>query len=52
MTKNTKIPSLIGQNSWFLFETLGLNTEWLKTPVQTWVENRDYLSNELLNLKF
>ena len=35
VTKNTQIPSLIGQNSWLLFETLGVNTEWLKTPVQT-----------------
>ena len=41
VTKNTKIPSLIGQNSWLLFETLGVNTEWLKTPVQTWEENED-----------
>ena len=53
MTKNKKIPSMIGQNSWLLFETLGVNTEWLKTPVQTWEENEDYLKamNFLKNIR-
>ena len=50
--KNTKIPSLVGQNSCLLFETLGVN-KWLKTPVQTWEENEDYLKamNFLKNIR-
>ena len=53
VTKNTKISSLIGQNSWLLFETLGVNTKWLKTPVQTWEKNEDYLKamNYLKNIR-
>ena len=53
VSKNTKIPSLIGQKPLLLFETLGVNTEWLKTPVQTWEQKKDYLKamNFLKNIR-
>ena len=47
VTKNSKNSIIDRTNSWLLFETLVVNSEWLKTPVQTWEEN--YL--KAINLK-
>ena len=43
ITRNTTLIDLVGPDSWFLFETLGSNGEWLYSDVGAWQENDEYL---------
>lgn len=36
LKKSTNLSSLIGPNSWYLFELLGVNTDWIGMPVEQW----------------
>ena len=38
----TVLTDLIGPESYFLFDALGVDFEWLTTPADTWVENKSY----------
>lgn len=42
VTNSTKISSLIGQNSWLLFTSLKLETNWMSDPVNKWEQNSDF----------
>lgn len=47
VTKNTKLSSLIGKNSWLLFKALGIGSEWLSTSVKTWEQNEEYIKAKI-----
>lgn len=42
LTQRTKLVHLIGQKSWFLFESLGVGTEWMRKPLHQWNLDEDY----------
>ena len=40
--RETLLHDLIGPESWFLFITLGVNYDWLSTPVKEWKLHHDF----------
>ena len=40
---DTRVSSLIGRNSWFLFEALKLDTSWMSQPIANWEKYEDYV---------
>ena len=34
--ENTTVVDLVGPDSWFIFETLSMDYDWLSEPVTTW----------------
>jgi hypothetical protein len=39
---STTVPSLIGRNSWLLFNRLQSNTNWFQLPPEQWASDSDY----------
>ena len=46
LTPRTKLVHLIGQKSWFLFESLGVGTQWMRKPLHQWTLDEDYKKAE------
>lgn len=42
LTANTKLPMLIGPNSWLLFQTFNSEALWLNKPPSVWKYDPDY----------
>lgn len=42
LNQRTKLVDFVGPESWFLFETLGVETYWLGTPVHEWQSDVQY----------
>jgi hypothetical protein len=42
LTPSTNIQLLVGPNSWFIFQQLGCDGEWLKNCPTTWKDNEEY----------
>jgi hypothetical protein len=42
VTDTTKLPSLIGKQSWLLFQLLGINTDWLSLSPSQWISDGMY----------
>ncbi len=40
--QDVSLPSLIGPNSWLMFELLGIQHEWLMLPSDDWDQNYEY----------
>jgi len=47
LNHRTKLVHLIGPKSWFLFESLGVGTEWLSKSVQQWNIDEDFKEAEM-----
>ena len=47
LNPRTRLVHLIGPKSWFLFESLGVGTEWLRKSVQQWNLDEDYKEAEM-----
>lgn len=43
ITESTSIEDLVGPESWFIFEALGIGCEWLRLPVTEWDSNPDFM---------
>ncbi|GBM85416.1 hypothetical protein AVEN_114591-1 [Araneus ventricosus] len=43
---STKLSSLIGPKSWFLFHSMGIGAEWLGKPVSEWYNDPNYQEAE------
>ena len=43
LLKSTKLPQLVGPNSWLLFNVTGHKSSWLKKPTTAWADDADFL---------
>ncbi len=43
MPANRQLASFVGAASWKLWDTLGVQADWLRLPVHRWANNNDYI---------